>query len=151
MRVNEANPNLSYAQDLGLQVCFVRDVINDILRSSYDYKSNLPLVISTHISKSVVLPVYQINLEEYSIEIVLRGNFLDWKVSIKSEKPLNFDFMGLFDPEEAVSDLCCEGFPRDKIYGSFAENPSQFTIEIISNYDLYTFFYLLKTYLGIKR
>lgn len=151
MKVNKPDSNLLYGYGLGMQLCFVRDVINPLLRPSYkEQEKNLPLVISTHRSKSVVLPVYQIKLEKYGIEIILRNNFYDWKVSIKSVKPLNYDFMGLFDPKEEVNDACCEGFPKEKIYGSFEKNPSQFTIALDSNYELYTFFYLLKHYLGIK-
>lgn len=151
IRVNEPNPNLLYGKGLGKQLCFVRDEINPLLRSSYkEWVENEPLVISTHRSKSVLLPVYQIKLEKYGIEMILRNNFYDWKVSIKSEKTLSFDFMGLFDTKKEINAVYCEGFPKDKVYGSFEKNSSQFTIEIDSNYELYTFFFLLKNYLGIK-
>ena len=151
LRVNEPNENLIYAKGLSDQVCFVRDTLCQLLTSTYEeWCDNPPLVISTHYSKSVKLPVFQINLEKYGIEVVLRYNFYDWKVSVKSEKPLDFDCMGLFNPTEKISYIYCEGFPKDKVYGSYEQNHSQFTIEIISRYDLYTFFFLLKNYLGIK-
>ena len=152
IRVNEPDENLIYAKGLGDQVCFVRDRLCQLLRSTYEeWRDNPPLVISTHYSKSVKLPVFQINLEKYGIEMVLRYNFYDWKISVKSDKPLNFDYMGLFNPTEEISYLYCEGFPRDKVYGSYEQSHSQFTIEIGSHYDLYTFIFLLKNYLGIKR
>ena len=152
VRVNEPKSSLIYAKGLDEQVCFVRDKINVLLRSSYiEWKNNKPLVISTHRSKSVLLPVFQINLEKYGIEIVLRYDFYDWKVSVKSENPLNFDFMGLFNPKEEIPYVYCEGFPMNKVYGCFEKNPTQFTFELNSNYDLYTFFFLLKHYLGIKK
>lgn len=152
MRVNEPDENLIYAKGLSDQVCFVRDTLCTLLRSTNDeFYNNPPMVISTHYSKSVKLPVFQINLKKYDIEIVLRCNFYDWKVSIKSKKPLNFDYMGLFNPMEEIPYYYCEGFPREKVYGSYNQNHSQFTIEIVSRYDLYTFFFLLQNYLGIKK
>lgn len=152
IRVNEPDENLIYAKGLGDQVCFVRDRLCHLLRSTYEeWRDNPPLVISTHYSKSVKLPVFQINLEKYGIEMVLRYNFYDWKISVKSDKPLDFDYMGLFNPTEEISYLYSEGFPRDKVYGSYEQSHSQFTIEIGSHYDLYTFIFLLKNYLGIKR
>ena len=152
MRVNEPASNLIYADGLREQVSFIRDTINYMLNPSYEegYK-NEPLVISTHKSKSVKLPVFQINLKKYGIELVLRYNFYNWKVSVKSEKPLNFDFMGLFNPSERIHSIYCEGFPKDKVYGCFKENPAQFTIRIESHFELYTFFFLLKNYLTQKR
>ena len=152
IRVNEPDKNLIYAKGLGDQVCFVRDRLCQLLRSTYEeWCDNPPLVISTHYSKSVKLPVFQINLEKYGIEMVLRYNFYDWKISVKSDKPLDFDYMGLFNPTEEISYFYCEGFPKDKVYGSYDQSHSQFTIEIGSHYNLYTFIFLLKNYLGIKR
>ena len=120
IRVNNPDEKLSYAKGLGDQVCFVRDTICEMLSSTYEeWRDNLPLVISTHYSKSVKLPVFQINLEKYGIEMILRCNFYDWKISVKSDKPLDFDFMGLFNPTEEISYLYCEGFPKDNVYGSY--------------------------------
>ena len=59
--------------------------------------------------------------------------------------------MGLFNPTEEITSVYCEGFPKDKVYGSYEQSHSQFTIEIGSDYDLYTFIFLLKNYLGIKK
>lgn len=151
MRVNEPNENLFYAKGLGEQIRFVQNIICSLLMPNYEEAiDNPPLVISTHYSKSVKLPVFQINLKKYGIEIVLRNNFYDWKISIKSNNPLDFDHMGLFNPEEEISYLFCEGFPKDKVYGSYNQNHSKFTIEISNHYKLYTFMFLLKNYLGIK-
>ena len=133
IRVNEPDKNLIYAKGLGDQVCFVRDTLCSLLRSTYEeWRDNPPLVISTHYSKSVKLPVFQIDMEKYGIEMVLRYNFYDWKISVKSDKPLDFDYMGLFNPTEKISSVYCEGFPKDKVYGSYEQSHSQFTIEIFS-------------------
>lgn len=152
IRVNEPNENLIYAKGLGEQVRFVRDRLCQLLSSTYEeWCDNPPQVISIHYSKSVKLPVFQINLEKYGIEMVFRYNFYDWKISVKSDRPLDFDYMGLFNPTEEISYLCCDGFPRNKVYGSYEQSHSQFTIEIASHYNLYTFIFLLKNYLGIKK
>lgn len=152
IRVNEPKETLIYRKAQGEQVCFVRDVISDRLvfaDKGWD-EHDEPMVISHHYSKSVKLPVFQITRKDLGIEFVLRCNIYDWKISVKSEKPLNFDFMGLFDPKEVVNRYCCEGFPEDKIYGSYEQNNSEFTIEIGSEYNVYAFFFLLRKYLGIK-
>lgn len=152
IRVNEPRETLIYREAQGEQVRFVRDVISNRLvfaDLSWD-EHDEPMVISHHYSKSVKLPVFQITREDLGIEFVLRCNIYDWKISVKSEKPLDFDFMGLFDPKEVVSRFCCEGFPEDKIYGSYEQNKSQFTIELGSEYNVYTFFFLIRNYLGIK-
>lgn len=148
-RVNSPDSNLIFGNGLGEQVCLIRDKICRLLWKSYnEWNDNPPMVISTHHSKSVKLPVYQIAFKKYNIEMVLRYNFYDWKVSVKSETPLDFDFMGLFDPSKECT--ICEGFPKDKIYGSYSSSYTHFTIELNNHYDLYTFIYLLSHYLGIK-
>lgn len=150
VRVNRPDEKLIYGKFLGDQVCFVRDTLCFLLFPTYEeWKDNQPLVISTHYSKSVKLPIFQINLKKFGIELVLRYNFYDWKISIQSEKPLDFDYMDLFDSKKVIPSIYCEGFPKDKVYGSYEQNPSQFTIEICSHYNVYTFIFLLKNYLGI--
>lgn len=148
IRVNEPDEKLIYTKGLSKQVYFVGDELCKLLSSTYEeWEGNPPMVISTHYSKSVKLPVFQINLEKYGIEMVLRYNFYDWKVSVKSDKPLKFDYMGIFNPTQEISYIFCEGFPKDKVYGSYEKSHSQFTVEISSYYDLYTFIFLLKNYL----
>lgn len=151
LRVNKPDPDLLYADRLEEQICFVKDSICKLLfPNSQDFLSNPPLVISTHTSNLVKLPIYQINLKKYGVEIVLRNNFYNWKVSIKSDIPLDFETMGLFDPTCYITSIYCEGFPVEKVYGSYSSNNSKFTVEIASDYKLYTFMYLLMNYLKKK-
>lgn len=151
VRVNEPSKDLIFGSGLGTQVCLVRDQICRLLYNSYEeWASNPPMVISTHRSKSVKLPVYQIILKQYGIKIVLRNNFYDWKISIKSEVPLDFDFMGLFDYSKEWAACYCEGFPKDDVYGSYSSSCTHFTFELNTHYELYTFAYLLSHYLDIK-
>ncbi|MBQ8043544.1 MAG: hypothetical protein IJ272_05275 [Clostridia bacterium] len=147
VRVNKPSETLLYAKGFGTQVCFVRDTLYSIFYSYEEAEHNPVMVISTHISKSVRLPVYRIHLKEYNIEIILRYNFHNWIISIDSERPLDFDHMGLFDQTEVITHQYCEGFPKNKVYGCYQDDPTRFTIDITSQYDVYTFFYLLNNYL----
>ena len=151
-RVNNPRETLIFRETFYKQINFVRDILSDRLIFAdmpWDEHEE-PLVISHHYSKSVKFPVYQITREDRGIEFVLRDNLYDWKISVKSEKPLDFDFMGIFDSKQVISDIYCEGFPKDKIYGSYEQNHSQFTVEIGSDYNVYVFFFLLRNYLGIE-
>ena len=151
IRVNKPDKNLIFASSLLNQVSFVRDKLCKVLNPDYKYwDKNPPLVISHHHSKSVELPVYQINLKEYGVELILRNNFYDWKVSINSTSPLNFDCMGLFDTTKEIPHIFCEGFPKGKVFECYDKNHSQFTLEIVSDYDLYTYAFLLRKYLETK-
>jgi hypothetical protein len=68
-------------------------------------------------------------------------------------RPLDYaDFDKLFDPAAIHHEVYCEGFPKHFVHGSFndylpkAEESyarREFTIEIHSKYDVYTFFYVL--------
>ena len=148
VRVNEPAESLIYGKGLGTQVCFVRDTLGELFYETCEETDKNPtMVISTHVSKSVTLPVYQIHLKKYNVRITLRYNFYNWIISINSEKPLNFDYMDLFDPKEVILDCYCEGFPKDEVYGCYADDHSKFTIDISSYYNAYTFFYLLNNYL----
>jgi len=168
MRVNQ--PDECWKKEyLERQICFVRDVLCDLLTPEKEIKENelltadvdelmtagvnrlQPMVISTYVSKSIKFPVYQIDLKESGIEIILRNNTYDWKVSIKSEKPLDFDYMGLLDPTDVIYPIYCECFPVGKKYGSYEQNHSRFTFEMWDDYKLYTFFFLLKNYLNQKK
>lgn len=151
-RVHDVPETRIWRDQFHNQMHFIGYIIDALIRKDYeDFKDNSVMVISTHRSKSIDLPVYQIDLEKYGVEMILRDNYYNWKVSVNSKKPLDCDFMGIFDPDEKWSSLYCEGFPYDKVYGSYNENHSQFTVELTSKYDLYTFFIILKNYLGIKR
>ncbi len=152
MAVNEPEDRLIFKKACAEQVCFVRDVLADrqIFADMAWDEHDEPLVISHHYSKSVKLPVFKIEREDYGIELILRCNIYDWKISVKSKKPLDCDFMDLFDTKKVVSKYCCEGFPKDKIYGSYEQDHSKFTVEISSDYNVYAFFLLLRNYLGIK-
>jgi hypothetical protein len=148
MRIYEPEDEMCYKQGYWDQAVFIRDTICGILYDTYEeYKGNPCMVISTHMSKSIILPVYQINLDKYGVKLILRYNFYDWKVSVISKRDINCDFSLLFNEKENINSIYCEGFKEELVFGMFKDNKKEFTIEIGSKYNLYTFMFLLKRYL----
>ena len=158
IRDNPVDEKMIYRNSFTDQVCFVRDTISRILASSYEEYLGIQhtclSVISTHTSKSIKLPVYELKFRDFVF--ILRGNFHDWKISVDVPywcKPIDYaDFQGLFNPDNKISSCYCEGFPQDKVYGSFNEYvpnatvdyaKRRFTIELLDRYQVYTFFYIL--------
>lgn len=156
IRVNEPEERLLYKDELGLQVCFIRDEItrnmfykceNMDINGAYDnkrYEDFQPMVIGTHTSKLVLLPVMEITLGSVGVNIIFRNNFYDWCVSIESESEINCDFKGLITNLKGYF----EGFPENRIYDAYSKtNKNNFSFCIEGNYNLYTFMFLLRDYL----
>ena len=144
-RVNEPDSKLIYRDRLGAQIVFVRDDLGDILCDSSDeYMEFDPLVIATHKSKSVLLPIYQLNTWICGLELVIKYNFSDWAVSVKADKPIIITPGGLFNPSEKVPWYVTDGIPEDKVYSTYAENQQAFTFSVRSHYKLYTLVHLIK-------
>jgi hypothetical protein len=147
-RVNEPSDEMIYKNGYWKQIIFIRDTIGYLLNETYEeYKENPVLVINTHRSKSIVLPVYQLNLKKYGITMILRYNFYDWKVSVISENELEMDFKGVFTEDKPINSIYCEGFLENQVFGKFSDNKKNFTVEIYDDNRLYVFMYLLKDYL----
>lgn len=159
-RVNQPRDTLIWKESMNDQIRFVRDILCDrVIYADMGWDEHEePMVVSFHNSKSVKLPVFKITRtfhdkdsdKDLSIEFILRCNIYDWKISVKSDKPLDCDFMELFDPTKVIDPWYCEGFPKGKVYGSYEQNHSEFTIELLNTYNVYTFFFLIRNYLGIE-
>lgn len=156
---NEPDENLIYKDGLRDQCLFVRDTLmnNMFIKIATDYlkydvfsdersaifNSFVPSVIGTHYSKSVLLPVMEMDLSKIGLKIVLRYNFYDWCISVESKDEINCDFMGLITNEKGYF----EGFPKDRIYDNYSsQNNKNFSVVLRSKYDVYTFMFLLKNY-----
>lgn len=141
---HEPSENLIFKDGYWEQIRFVRDTIPYVLTKTYKkgriIQENIR-VISSHVSKSVELPVYQIRLND-GTSFTLRYNFHDWKVSVDSPTPVETDFMGLFNPDEQIGDVYCEGFPVETVFSSYNRNKNRFTVEIPDEYHLFTFFWI---------
>ncbi|HEX2679611.1 MAG TPA: hypothetical protein VHM19_23335 [Polyangiales bacterium] len=112
-----------------------------------------PTVISTHVSKSVLLPVYHIERDDLGLALVLRGNFYNWKLSVISERPIEANFDGLFkttppvEPDytgDALHPVYFEGFPRELIFSYYEPSDKRrWSAEIWDRYALWCAVYLV--------
>lgn len=130
------------------------NVIPEILANNYDKFDRISSqieVISTHMSKSVELPVYRLKLKDGTI-FILRDNFYNWKISVISPKSVTANFVELFDPREVIHAVYCEGFPKDLVFGSYSQNSQKFTVELKNNDEVYMFFWIFAYgFLGKKK
>lgn len=137
------------------QVVFVRDSLAPLVGVGLDYdqRKQVATVISSHTSKSIELPVYQLARPDQDFRIILRDNFHNWKMSVLSETPVQADFSGLFhttppvEPDytgDSLSPVYFEGFPKDLIFGYFAESDgSRWSAEIHGDEALWTSIFLI--------
>lgn len=143
---NEPSEDLIYKEGYWGQIIFVRDKVIGVLSKNYNEYVKIrdsAEVISTHTSKSVRLPVFQFQIANGTI-FTMRYNFHNWIVSVNSPNDVNIDFADLFDPEQVVKSVYCEGFPKELVYGSYSNNKQKFTIELLpGNYYIFVFFWLL--------
>ena len=151
MRDNELDSNLIYKKAAENQMIFVRDKIGTHLAKSPIF------VVSTHMSKSCLLPVYAFKLSN-GIEFIMRENFYGWVVSIRS--PFTIDKLPDFchgdggkdkNYAEDISDCYCEGFRESWVYSFANENFKYSTFRVHEDYDLYTLIYLLNKLNGTEK
>jgi hypothetical protein len=152
-RENEPDDKMLWKNGYWDQIVFIRDDIVHVLARTnpmdyekWHYRSeeirNSLQVINTHRSKSIKLPVYQINYKGFTF--ILRNNFYDWKISVIGTKIVTCNFKGLFEDDNIINPIYCQGFPEEYVFGSYKDNNGKFTIEINGRYNLYTFMFLLK-------
>lgn len=148
-RVNKPKDEMIYKEGYWDQIMLIRDTVNAMFYKNYeDYKANPVMVINTHTSKSIKLPVYEIYLKQHGVKIILRNNFYDWKVSVISNKSIDVDFIGLFNEDNSINSVYCEGFKDEQVFKSFKEDKTKFTIELSDKFRLFTFMYMLNNYLN---
>ena len=124
------------------QALFVRDILPRLFFKTFEEAEKNPwLVISEHTSKSIELPVYYLKLDD--VAIIMRENFYNWKVSVISANDLSIDSAGLFDSSEKIHSVYCEGFDPKWVFDCYDNNKKEFTVELNSDYNLYTFLFLL--------
>jgi hypothetical protein len=147
---NEPSTNMKFYSGYWGQIMFVRDRIPGLFWDdclSFDEMCERLTVISDHTSKSIKLPVYQLELQDViGLTLTLRDNFHGWVVSVKSAQPIICDFFDTIDPKDNIGAIYCEGFPEEVVYKSFDENNSQFTVRCHDDYTLYTFLYILRSH-----
>lgn len=145
------------------QVCFVRDKIPTFLvhgmetmnrderNKQYQTIRENITVISTHTSKSILLPVYCIKANGDTF--IIRNNFYDWKVSVETNDIHKMDWqkLGIIrNNETQVHPVYCEGFKPEWVYKPYADDKWKYTIEINSRFKLKMFFWFLQNHKLIK-
>lgn len=142
-RTVDYDKDLIYGKAASRQACFVRDEIGRHLLKTPIF------VVSTHTSKSCLLPVYSFTISK-KVEVHMRENFYGWVISLKSidDKPFHLPegFVHGDNNEDGTNDIhaCyCEGFKDEWVYPFNTGEVTETTFRIGSDYNLYTFFYLL--------
>jgi hypothetical protein len=148
---NRPEETLKYHDGFYSQIRIIQDkIVSQFLLNEFPYNTSKDYteVISTHTSKSVKLPVFWIDLTKiYGISFTIRGNFHDWKISVDSKYPIEPNFLNIFKPDREYASCYCEGFPDDKVFGSYSNSNTKFTVEVNNDWDLYTFFLIMNDYI----
>ena len=158
LKNNKPADNLIYKDGLYNQCNFVKDTLMRklFLYVASDYDSGMefderikiienfiPSVIGIHRSKSVLLPVMEMDLSKIGLKVILRCNFYDWCISVESQRDVECSFAGL----EIIEKGYFEGFPKERIYEEYSEkNKKNFSIVLRDEYEVYTFVFLLKRF-----
>lgn len=142
---NRPKEEMRYKEAAERQIMFVRDDIR------YLFKDDVYCVevISTHTSKSVKLPVYHLVLNN-GFEVIMRGNFHNWVISIISPFPIELPNEILnSEYNEQIEHVYCEGFQKDWVFNPYPTNRRKFTVQISSqDHVLWAFFFLIKVQLN---
>lgn len=140
--------DLIYKKAAVAQAVFVRDTVLHPLVPQFETReANPPRVVSCHRSKSCLLPVYSIDTGQLGVQLVFRGNFFNWMVSVDSSYDVPDNFFSLVNREPnqgAINPVYCEGFKDEWVFDTYTANPRQFTIPLpYRDVYLWTFFFLL--------
>ncbi len=142
------------------QILFVRDRLVYLVGGGlpFEQMDAVADVVSTHHSKSIALPVYDLRRPDLGLRLVLRGNFYNWKLSVISDAPIVADFSGLFhttppvDPSYTGDELAgvyFEGFPKDLIFGYYEpSDKKRWSAQLGDDYDVHMAIFLIMRALG---
>jgi hypothetical protein len=139
---HEPSETLVYKSGYWPMICFVRDVIAPLVSTSYEDCKGKVQVLSTHRSKSVLLPVFSFGIPEADFE--MRYNFHDWNLSVDSLIEVG-DYARWFDDAHGY----CFFQGMSKQFGRYAQDARRFSICVTTNYELHAFFFLLNKQFGI--
>lgn len=157
----ETTPDtMAYRDEALKQMRFVRDHLTHLVngKRTFEEAKTVTTVISTHRSKSITLPVYRLSRPDLGLDIYLRDNFHNWKMSVVSERRLVFNLSGLcyttspVDPDytgNPLAPIYFEGFPSELIFGYYDESDlRKFSAEIETDYLMWTVMFNLMFSLG---
>ena len=138
MRLNINDESLFYKSGANNQMYFVENVFSNQLLGAEAF------VVSTHRSKSCLLPVYAIKMYN-GIKIIMRNNFHDWVLTIMSPKEISIpnDLVYGLHGDNDITPVYCEGFKKEWVFGYKTENFKNTTVYVYDNLRLFTLLYLL--------
>lgn len=127
------------------QLMPVRDRLPYLWRQPRHDDSRFITVVGTHMSKSVLLPVYCMRVPDVGV-FYMRNNFHDWGISCELEFRVRCDMWGdLFDHEKTGSFY--EGFWPEWKHEPLEKNREVFSLALQPYFeDLYAFMVVLRTY-----
>lgn len=162
--------SLAYFRDRASeQIMFVRNEIAALVWTGVPYRESegasqgqsckvSAYVIGEHRSKSVRLPIYLFERTDLGLQLVMRGNGRDWRLSVASEQPIESDlFPCLFfttpppEPEytgDELAECYFDGFPPDRIFGYHSENSRRWSACLLSQQALWTVIFLCMRSVG---
>lgn len=133
------------------QVHFIRDSLAGLVWADVPYDKRpratpredcveTAFVVGEHMSKSVCLPVFQLERRDLGLAVTLRYNFHDWNVSVSQERS-TADLRGF--PTGDTRYCFFQGFPAGRRFGTYDANPLRFSMAIVSDHEVYTLLWLL--------
>ena len=91
-------------------------------------------VIGSHTSKSIKLPIVEYTFPN-GANLVIRDNFHAYAISVTSPfGDVSADLIKDIDYYNGTKEIHsyeCQGFPKEKIHGTYEDNPRQFTFQTI--------------------
>ena len=149
MRKWEIDDKMNWKNAAEKQAIFIRDEICTNLLHTHSF------VVSTHRSKSIILPVYFFTMRN-GIKIICRENFYGWMLTVKlpQDRPYaDIIPQDLFECgyKSSSSDCYFEGFRKEWVYEGYDPDDIKqrnFSFGIYSDYEFYTVMYMLKHLYG---
>lgn len=145
--------SLVYGQSGVSQMVFFRDRIATLFsprkeeetKDQYEDRQHFCKIRGFHTSKSVKLPVYWFKTDK--IEIIARGNFYNWNVSVRSEEPIQFD--AYLNVDKGYDYCFCEGMEDAKFQPYLSGRVmNEFTFCKWSNEELFAVMWNLASQVG---
>jgi len=144
-------------QSFKQQIRFLRE-LRMLLSMGLGRQEVVCSVVGEHTSKSVKLPVVMFDRSDLNLQLVLRNNFYDWKLSVISMRPITADFSDLFccnPPSKEdlgyLHPVYFEGFPKEYIFSYYSLLTGTWSASIDSDYDLYMVVRLILRALGVSK
>ena len=125
------------------QLMPLRDVLPRLWKLPTSDASRALTVVSTHTSRSILLPVYRLEVPGVGV-FHLRNNFYDWRLSCALEFRVPNDLWGDFF-DVSVTGTYFEGFREAWKYKPFVVDQQKFSLALSPTFEsLYTFMVILR-------